>query len=319
MSTRQPLVSILIPCYNNASFLASTIESALAQTWPNKEIIIVDDGSTDTSLAVAKAFESDTVRVFSRTNHGSAATRNFAFLQSKGEYIQYLDADDLLDAQKIERQLILLQQREGYMASCPWAIFSHTADEAVFRSQPVWKTLGPVDWLVSSWMGGGMMQTACWLTPRSTIERAGTWNEALRRNPNDDGEFFCRVILAGKGIIFVDESKVFYRTHPGPRVSTRISIDAVTSLLGTCVSYEDAIFKVEKSPRTLGAVVNNYAGFIYRFYDEYRDLANEAIGHLKRLGVKGIPVSGGSNFVRMARFIGMRNALNLRSLFRRMA
>src|SRR5271154_2710278 len=101
----KPLVSILIPAYNAEAWISDTLRSAIAQTWEPKEIIVVDDGSTDRTLAVARQFESDRLTVVTQKNQGAAATRNNAFLLSKGEYIQYLDADDLMAPDKIARQL----------------------------------------------------------------------------------------------------------------------------------------------------------------------------------------------------------------------
>src|SRR5712672_266302 len=102
-------VSILIPAYNAEEWIADTIRSAVAQTWPQKEIIVVDDGSTDQTLAVAQQFESDCVKVFTQKNQGAAAARNKAFSLSQGDYIQWLDADDLLAPDKIASQMETLQ------------------------------------------------------------------------------------------------------------------------------------------------------------------------------------------------------------------
>ena len=97
----KPLVSILIPAYNASEWVADALRSALAQTWERKEIVVVDDGSSDKTLSIARLFESDSVRVFTQANQGAAAARNQAFLLSKGDYIQWLDADDLLAPDKI--------------------------------------------------------------------------------------------------------------------------------------------------------------------------------------------------------------------------
>lgn len=90
----KPLVSILIACYNSEKWLAETLDSALAQTWKDLEIIIVDDGSTDNSLSVAKSFESSTVKVIYQKNKGQSAAENKALQEAQGDFIQYLDADD---------------------------------------------------------------------------------------------------------------------------------------------------------------------------------------------------------------------------------
>ncbi len=80
-----PLVSILIPAYNSERWIADTIRSALGQTWQNKEIIIVDDGSVDQTLSIARQFASKTVAVVTQKNQGAAAARNKAFSLSRGD------------------------------------------------------------------------------------------------------------------------------------------------------------------------------------------------------------------------------------------
>src|SRR5919199_5243439 len=101
----EPLVSILIPAYNAQQWITDTIESALAQTWPKKEIIIVDDGSSDQTLQIVKQFASKTVLIVTQANHGASVARNTAFSLCQGDYIQWLDADDLLAPDKIEKQV----------------------------------------------------------------------------------------------------------------------------------------------------------------------------------------------------------------------
>jgi glycosyltransferase involved in cell wall biosynthesis len=91
----KPLVSILLPAYNAEAWLSDTLRSAIAQTWQEKEIIVVDDGSADQTLAIARQFESDRLTVVTQKNQGAAATRNNAYSLSHGDYIQWLDADDL--------------------------------------------------------------------------------------------------------------------------------------------------------------------------------------------------------------------------------
>src|SRR6185503_6994740 len=105
----EPLVSILIPAYNAEEWIADTIESALAQTWPRKEIIVVDDGSSDLTLPTAKQFAAKSVQVVTQANQGASVARNTAYSLCQGDYIQWLDADDLLDPDKVEHQVRKLQ------------------------------------------------------------------------------------------------------------------------------------------------------------------------------------------------------------------
>lgn len=101
-----PLVSILIPAYDAETSIGETLTSALAQTWFRREIIVVDDGSTDQTLAAAKRFGSKDVLVVTQKNQGAAASRNRAFALCQGDYIQWLDADDLLSPDKVEAQMV---------------------------------------------------------------------------------------------------------------------------------------------------------------------------------------------------------------------
>ena len=111
----KPLVSILITAYNAEETIAYTLESAVAQTWQRKEIIVVDDGSTDRTAEVVRQFKD--VKLVSTENHGLSGAQNNAFPLSQGDYIQYLDADDLLVAGQ-NRATACCSARVGQQAEC---------------------------------------------------------------------------------------------------------------------------------------------------------------------------------------------------------
>src|ERR1017187_5622192 len=152
----KPLVSILVSAYNAEEWISYTLQSAVAQTWPRKEIIVVDDGSTDGTAEVARRFASKEVTVISTENHGLSAGQNHAYAQSQGDYIQFLDADDLLAPDKIERQLASLQESDSrrILLSSPWAPFYYRTRHARFVPNSVWQDLSPVEWLLRK-MGEG--------------------------------------------------------------------------------------------------------------------------------------------------------------------
>src|SRR5882757_7401378 len=106
----KPLVSILIPAYNADPWIADTIKSALNQTWPRVEIVIINDGSRDQTLSIAQQFASEKLSIVSQENQGVCAARNKAFALCQGDYIQWLDADDLLAPDKIARQMAVLDR-----------------------------------------------------------------------------------------------------------------------------------------------------------------------------------------------------------------
>jgi glycosyltransferase involved in cell wall biosynthesis len=104
----EPSVSVVIPAYNAARTLAASVDSALQQTRPVLEVIIVDDGSSDETLAAARSLECERVRVLSQENGGAASARNTGIRAAKGEFVAFLDADDLWLPEKIERQMAYL-------------------------------------------------------------------------------------------------------------------------------------------------------------------------------------------------------------------
>src|ERR1700674_5293977 len=121
--------------------------SAIAQTWERKEIIVVDDGSTDETLAIARQFESESVRVVTQRNQGAAAARNRAFSLSRGDYIQWLDADDLLAYDKIARQIEALSPdcNERTLLSSAWGRFMYRYYRAEFFPTALWRDQSPVE------------------------------------------------------------------------------------------------------------------------------------------------------------------------------
>jgi glycosyltransferase involved in cell wall biosynthesis len=215
----KPLVSILIPAYNAAPWIAETIQSALAQTWPRREIIVVDDGSKDATVTVARQFASKEVSVVPQENQGAAAARNKAASLCQGDYIQWLDADDLLGPDKIAAQMEFAERvaNPRILYSSGWGYFFKRARKAKFTPTALWADLTPVEWLRQKMAHGYHMQTATWLVSRELTTAAGPWNTGLASD--DDGEYFCRVLLASERIVFVPKSKVYYRRSSASQLS----------------------------------------------------------------------------------------------------
>ncbi len=281
----KPLVSILIPAYNAETWISETLKSALAQTWPNKEIIVVDDSSKDQTLAVARKFESDQVKVFTHPNQGAAATRNKAYSLSKGDYIQYLDADDLINPNKIASQLEALgpSPDKRVLLSGSWGQFLYRYHRTRFAPSSLWADLQPAEWLTRKMGQDLYMQTASWLTSRELVEAAGPWDTRLLGD--DDGEFFCRVLLASHGVKFVPEAKVYYRASGASSLSYIGNSDkkreAQMISMKLHISY---LRSLEDSARTRAACVTYLQNWLVFFYPERMDIVEEAQRMAKELG-----------------------------------
>jgi glycosyltransferase involved in cell wall biosynthesis len=313
-----PPVSVLMPAFNSSKYISAAIESVLNQTWGAWELIIVDDGSTDDTLEIARRYQSAKVKVIRQQNAGAAAARNRAFSLCCGDYVQYLDADDVLDVRKIESQIRLLEQSASdAVSSCRWGHFQGTPVNVKLETQGVDRDIPPLDWLIESWSGSGMSQTACWLTPRSLIEESGGWDESLVRNPNDDGEFFCRVLLHASSVCFCRQAEVYYRSGLHGSVSRICDSQQAQSLLGSYISYRDNALHAEDSPRVRQALQNNFCSFAYEMDGRFPELAAEAIRLSSELGPTQRTRNGGVVFQLLQKAVGFPNALRLRRMAKR--
>jgi glycosyltransferase involved in cell wall biosynthesis len=271
----KPLVSILITAYNAEETIAYTLQSVIAQTWQRKEIIVVDDGSTDRTAEVVRQFKD--VKLVSTENHGLSGAQNNAFPLSQGDYIQYLDADDLLAPDKIERQLAALGEVDSrrILLSSPWAPFYYRIRPARFVRNSVWQDLSPVEWLLRKMREGIHMQNATWLVSRELAKTAGPWDTRLQFD--QDGEYFCRVLLASEGTRFVPGTGIYYRASGGNSVSFIGNSDKKKdSLLLTMKLHIQYLRSLEDSERVRKACLTYIQIWCPYFYPERADLVQEA-------------------------------------------
>jgi glycosyltransferase involved in cell wall biosynthesis len=273
----KPLVSILIPAFNAEECIEETLTSAIGQTWPRKEIIVVDDGSTDRTLTIARRFESKDVKIVSKDNQGAAATRNYALSLSQGDYIQWLDADDLLGPDKIARQLSALKDQSGTrtLLSCGWGRFIYRQSRAHFVPTALWHDLSPLEWLLRKMEHNLHMQTATWLVSRELTEAAGPWNTQLF--VDDDGEYFCRVLLQSEGVTFVRDAQVFYRMPRAGNVShigrSNSKMDAQLRSMRLHIGYARGL---DDSERVRAACVTYLQTWLCNFYPHRLDIVRQA-------------------------------------------
>lgn len=312
MST--PLVSILIPCHNAAPFLRSTLDSAFAQTWPNCEVILVDDGSTDDSLSIARTYGTRGLQVIAQPNRGASAARNAALRAAHGDFIQFLDADDLLAPEKITRQLTRAEHEPaGTVFTGRWGRFTDNPTQAWFKDDnPLFSDLAPRDYLRRYGSHDCMMHPATWLIPRAVVEAAGRWDERL--SLNDDGEYFARVVAAAKRIAFCADALSFYRSGLPGSLSAQRRRRHLESAHLALMLITSRMLTLEDTPEMRHAAADLCQRFAYEYYPGGPDLVRQALIRARELGGSTMRPLGGRGFRLLARLLGWKAARRLQVL-----
>jgi glycosyltransferase involved in cell wall biosynthesis len=202
-----PLISVVIPTYNYGHLVAVAIDSALAQTYPNVEVIVVDDGSTDDTIQRLLPY-AGRIRVIHQTNQGLSAARNTGIRESRGEYIAFLDSDDAFHPRKLELQC-------EYLAANRWPVFVAT-ENLTGEQLPVWQPiiqqlqseLIPLESLVLHTCFGSCGV----LVHKSCFEKVGYFDESLRSV--EDRDMWIR-IAAHYPILKLRTALWWYRVTPG--------------------------------------------------------------------------------------------------------
>ncbi len=203
-----PSISVVVPAYNAEAFLGEALESALGQTLPPLEVIVVDDGSTDGTAAVVKSFDSRVKYLFQQ-NARQAAARNTGLRRSRGGAVAFLDADDVWRNDKLEKQMNLLLSKEGL--SCVYCSTQEIDSSGTAGTVHSARARGNVlqDVLLGrAGCGGG----STLFVLRSVLDKVGLFDEAL--SPCEDTDLFWRLAAFG-AVDYVDETLVYYRQHEG--------------------------------------------------------------------------------------------------------
>lgn len=221
----QPLVSIVIPTHNRKALLAESIDSCLEQVWNNIELIIVDDGSTDATEEyvqnrIAEHQGKVVLRYERQDNSGASAARNRGLALAQGEYVQFLDSDDVIFRDKLNRQIAFLESAgHGGAAGCScYGVIGPNPCNPNGRLRIGVRGETPRDYielLTSKRVHG--MQTSAPLWRRSFLVKQAGWRTDI--SFGDDLEYHVRLLCAAEQFLFVDDILFFVRDHDGPRLS----------------------------------------------------------------------------------------------------
>jgi glycosyltransferase involved in cell wall biosynthesis len=205
------LVSVIVPCYNQAQYLDEALQSVLDQTYINWECIIVNDGSRDHTEIVAKKWtkkDSRFIYLF-KENGGLSSARNFGIKAAKGEFILTLDADDKYEPTFMEKGVHILEDVSNIGVVSSW-YYRFVGDKKYSLFQPKGETIK--DFLFNNAaIGTSLFRKVCW-------EEAGGYDEKMKSG-YEDWEYYIRVCKKDWTVHIIQEPLFLYRQHP---VSMRI-------------------------------------------------------------------------------------------------
>jgi glycosyltransferase involved in cell wall biosynthesis len=286
-------VSVILAAFNAERTIARAIESALMQTKPPFEILVVDDGSTDATADAVHSLKDPSIRLIQQSNAGQSAALNRGARESEGDYIKFLDADDLLNEQHLSAQLDALRGTRNVIASCRWGYFVGEAIEPLVRNEHSYRDYDdPMEWIVDSLtLDEGMMGGWMWLIPRELLQRAGGWDERL--SLNNDFDFSIRLLLASSGVRFADGAVYAYRKGVAQALSSTRHDTAMRSAFETTQAGCAALLAREDSPRIRRICADRWQWWQHHFYPEYPNLAAKSEEIIGQLGGSNVVLQGG--------------------------
>ncbi len=298
-------VSIIISAFNAEKYIEQTLQSVLAQTWQAIEIIVVNDGSTDSTGRILEQYK-NRVKVIDQLNKGQDAALNEGFRHSTGDYIKFMDSDDLINPEMIEKQMKILNQSDKYVAYGEWARFyDDDLSKSDFKKLSYWKDMNPVDFLTAM-PEGVMLQCAIMLIPRKLVEIAGLWDERLILY--NDTEFFNRIILASSGVKFSAGARLYYRSGISGSISAQRSKKFFESTLLATDLIAEQLLRVEDSFRVRNLIANTYKGQYYLMYPLYPELSKQYKERIAQYPEGSVKPSGGKVFELIKTFFGWKMA-----------
>lgn len=224
-NTGLPLVSVIMPTYNHAKFIGQAIESALSQTYKYLELIVIDNYSEDNTELIVTSYRDNRIRYIKFRNNGIiAASRNLGIKTSKGEYIAFLDSDDVWIPYKLEKQVSIMEAYEdiGLVYSRIKIISRNSVQETLGqrgRSGCVFEKL----------MKGNFISACSVIVRREVLTDIGFYEEDPLIIGGEDYELWTRIACKYK-IYYIDEVLCKYRLHPGCKLGNNKVKDAELNL-----------------------------------------------------------------------------------------
>jgi glycosyltransferase involved in cell wall biosynthesis len=256
MNANLPLISVVIPTYNQAQFLVNTIQSALVQTYRNIEIIVVDDGSTDETPKIIQQY-GELIQYIRQDNQGLAGARNTGICTAKGQFVALLDSDDLWLPSFLEVMATRIAENPGATVYyCGWR-YIDSEGQLLPQSPHTW--LVPQREMYQTLLRANFIIPSTVVMNRSRVVEAGLFDPSFRRL--QDWEFWLRLLMADHVFIGSDACLVHYRLHAGA-----LSVDHLGGHQAALAIAEKLFGKDDGLPQTWSLDKRRAYGGVYRYH-----------------------------------------------------
>jgi glycosyltransferase involved in cell wall biosynthesis len=278
----KPEVSVVIPAYNAEKYLAETIRSVLDQTYNSYEVIVVDDGSSDGTLEVARSFE-PRIKALAKSNGGPASARNLAIRNSRGAYIAFLDSDDLWTPDKLDRQVALLENNPAVGLTYSEALM-FTEDKGERKvGERIGFTLNPS---FRSLLFGDYIPNSTVMIRRACVDKVGLLNESRELIGVEDYEYWMRVAKHFT-MVGIPRPLAYYRIREGNLMGDGSDINKGLNLSVAAIReierlYPDLWQENQVDRQMLLAKLHVRAGFAWKRKGNWKQCAikfKEALNH----------------------------------------
>jgi len=315
-----PLVSIVIPLYNSEKYIQSSLESILNQTYQVLEVIVVNDGSTDTGpeIVAAIAKKDGRVQLYHQENRGQCAASNSGFEKTTGTYVKFFDADDLLSAETVATQVALLQGKGVFEASYIDYIRFYDDDLSTVDRYKLPALIdyncSPIEYI--TFHGSPQMyQCGLWLFHRDLFKYSGLWDERL--SLINDTEFFSRILLHVKKLYYATNCKLYYRTNfKSGSLSQQTTLKAIESALLSVDLMAGYVRSMQQSDTIEKIIAMSYADVLWLSYPAHPHMTKLVEQRLKDFPVDYyMDNSTGGYFYFIKKVIGWKWAKRLQHFY----
>lgn len=306
-----PSISVIIPVYNAEKYVSKAIDSVLNQTYTDFELIIVDDGSTDSSARIIERIEDSRIKFFSKSNEGQCKTLNYGLKKATGRFIKFLDADDYFNDIHLEQMMSIVQslapsEVNDTLIVSRWQRFSNENSLFPLYNRAEWTDSNPMEFILNA-LGNGpdMLPGWQWLIPRVLLDKAGHWNEEL--GLGNDFEFSIRLILASGRIKICREALVYYRSDLVHNMSADKSLLTIMSVLKASRSGIEYILQKDRSAAVKRVCADKLQIWLLSYYPYVnRSIVYEVEQEIRDLGGSVVNADWNAKLIFLKKVIGWK-------------